>query len=674
MRNLSRLALLAATVVLAAVSHPALAGTASLAWDPVPDTDLAGYRVYYGTSPGSYTQSVDVGNVTQTTISSLTDCTMYYFGVKAYDTAGNQSTTYSNEISGWSRPVVAASSPSAAEQGRSLALTITGSNFQAGATVAFSNAGVTVNSVTVNACGQLTANVTVGAAAAPGASSIDVTNPDGVYNTGVGIFTIQAAVAPTVQSTTPANGATGVSAAVKPTVTFSEGMLVSSITATNVKLLDGSGTPVGQAAGSPSLSSDGLTATVTPAANLSQGQTYKIQVAGGGTGVLDLGNHGMASTYTQATGFSTVADTTAPTISAVGSSGVGSTTATVTWTTSESADSQVFYRRQGDPAYQQTALDATLATSHSEPLAGLAPSTTYEFYVSSADAAGNAATSAPTQTFITGANAFMYVRFESEAGSLVAPVRAVNGATGAYGGSYLDTPSGTTTGTATAPAGTATFGVNIPSAGTWYLWVRMYGPTANSDSWYESVNGAARQQITAPAPAPGAWTWVAGRSYSLGAGLASLELGGREATARVDRVLLTNDPTFVPTEQAVGDQTPPAADTNFTGTSTTGQVTLGWKNSNSADFSQTVIRYRTDGQFPVSPVDGLPVVTKSGAAGSNDSYVQTGLANGTTYSYSAFAIDASGNVSAKVMVQTTVSDVTAPAKVTNVRRADKRTP
>ena len=672
MRNPVRLAIAALTIILAALARPAVAGTVSLAWDPVGDTDLAGYRVYYGTAPGTYTQSVDVGNVTQTTIGSLTDCTMYYFGVKAYDTAGNESTSYSNEISGWSRPVVTASNPSAAEQGRTLSRTITGTNFLNGATVAFSNTGVTVNSVTVNACGQLTANVTVGAAAAAGASNVDVTNPDGVYNTGVGIFTIQAAVAPTVQSTTPANGATGVSAAVKPTVTFSEAMLASSITATNVKLLDGSGTPVAQGAGSPSLSADGLTATITPAANLAQGVTYKIQVVGGATGVLDLANHGMASTYTQATGFTTVADTTPPTISSVASSGVGSTTATVTWTTNESSDSQVFYRRQGDPAYQQTAIDATLVTSHSEPLQGLAPSTTYEYYVRSADAAGNAATSTPTQTFVTGANSFTYVSFEAEEGNVVAPVRVVNGASSTFGSSYIDTPSGTTTGTATAPAGTATFGVNIPSAGTWYLWVRMYGVSATADSWFESINGAARQAITAPST--GAWFWVAGRSYTLGAGLASLELGGREATARVDSVLLTNDATFVPTEQPVGDQTPPAADTAFTGVSTTGQVTLSWKNSTSADFSQTVIRYRTDGQFPVSPADGLAVVTKSGAAGSTDSYIQTGLTNGTTYSYSAFALDASGNVSAKVTVQTTVTDVTPPANVINARRADKKTP
>ena len=99
----------------------------------------------------------------------------------------------------------------------------------------------------------------------------------------------------------------------------------------------------------------------------------------------------MASTVTQATGFSTVADTTAPTISAVASTGVASTTATITWTTDETADSQVFFRKQGDAAYQQTAVDGTLLTAHSTVLTGLAPATTYEYYVRSADSAGNAA-------------------------------------------------------------------------------------------------------------------------------------------------------------------------------------------------------------------------------------------------------------------------------------------
>ncbi len=669
MRPFARLAALFLVSLMAAAGRTASAGTASLAWDPVPDTDVAGYRVYYGTSPTSYTSSVDVGNVTSTTITGLTDCTTYYFGVKAYDTAGNQSTAYSNQITGWSRPIVTSANPSSAEQGRTLTVTITGSNFPAGATALFSTAGITVNSTTVNACGQLTLNVTVGNTATPGASNLDVTDPDGVFGTGTGIFTVVAAAAPTVTATTPTDGATGVSIAVAPTVTFSEAMLPASITAANVKLLDDTGSAVAQGAGSPTLSANGLTATITPAANLTQGKTYKIQVIGGASGVLDLANHGMASTYTQTTGFSTVADTTPPTITLVGSSGIGSTTATITWTTNENADSQVFYRRTGDPAYQQTAVDPTLVTSHSVGLNGLDASTTYEYYVRSADSAGNAATSSPTKTFITTSNTFTYIRFEAEAGTLVAPLRSVTGAAGAFDSAYIDTPAGTPTGSATSPAGTATFGVNIPSAGTWYLWVRIYGPSASSDTMYESINGAARAQLVAPST--GQWVWVAGRSYSLAVGLSSVEIGGRDAQARADRILITNDATFIPSEQAVGDQTPPAADTSFTATGATAQVTLNWTNSASADFTQTVIRYRTDGKYPVSPEDGLPVVTKTGAPGSADSYVHTGLTNGTTYYYSAFAIDSGDNVSAAAHASALVTDTTPPANVLNLRRGDK---
>jgi hypothetical protein len=669
MRQLARKLSLVFVLLTALASRSTWAGTASLAWDPVPDADLAGYRVYYGTSPTSYASSVDVGNVTQTTIPGLTDCTNYYFGVKAYDTAGNQSTTYSNQVQGWSRPTVTSVTPSAAEQGRSLTLTIAGSNFQTGAVAAFATAGITVTSTTVNACGQLTVNVTIANTAAPGASSLDVTNADGVFGTGTALFTVQAAVAPTVASTTPLDGATGISISVKPTVTFSEAMLASSITAANVKLLNDTGAAVAQAAGSPSLSSNGLIATITPAASLTEGRIYKIQVVGGTAGVLDLANHGMAATSTQATGFSTVADTTPPTISAVASSAVLSTTATVTWTTSEASDGQVFYRKPGATTYQQTALDPTMVTSHSTGLAGLDPSTTYEYYVASSDAAGNTATSSPTKTFTTAANAYTYLRFEAEAGTAVAPVRAVSGSPGSYGSAYIDTPAGTATGSATAPSGTATFGVNVPTAGSWHLWLRMYGPDANSDTWYESINGAARQTISPTVT--GQWQWVAGRTYTLAAGLATLELGGRNAQARADRVLLTDDPTFVPTEQPVDDQTPPAADTGLTAAGATAQVTLSWTNSTSGDYVRTIVRYRTDGKFPVSPVDGFAVTTKTGTPGAADSFVHTGLINGTTYSYGVFAQDSSGNVSQASTAQALVTDTTAPSSVQNVRRTDK---
>ena len=115
-----------------------------------------------------------------------------YIAVKAYDGVGNLSANYSNEISGWPRPTLATAFPSVAEQGRQLDVVFTGTNFQNGATLSFTEPGITVNSINVSSCGQLVANLTVAASSAPGAVSVDAVNPDMTFGTGVGLFTVEA--------------------------------------------------------------------------------------------------------------------------------------------------------------------------------------------------------------------------------------------------------------------------------------------------------------------------------------------------------------------------------------------------------------------------------------------------------------------------------------------------
>jgi hypothetical protein len=76
--------------------------------------------------------------------------------------------------------------------------------------------------------------------------------------------------------------------------------------------------------------------------------------------------------------------------------------ATIAWTSNEAADSQVEYGLTS--AYgSSTALDATLATAHSQTVSGLAASTVYHYRVKSRDAAGNLATSGDL-TFTTPAS------------------------------------------------------------------------------------------------------------------------------------------------------------------------------------------------------------------------------------------------------------------------------
>ena len=91
-------------------------------------------------------------------------------------------------------------------------------------------------------------------------------------------------------------------------------------------------------------------------------------------------------------------DTTAPVISSVTATDITDTSATISWTTDESADSRVDYGL--DSTYGSAVSDGSLVTSHSIALTGLDPSTEYHYKVTSADGSGNSASSADL-TFTT---------------------------------------------------------------------------------------------------------------------------------------------------------------------------------------------------------------------------------------------------------------------------------
>ena len=80
---------------------PPPSNSASLAWDSVTVPNLSGYRIYFGTAPGTYLQSpgqgFSVGNVTDYTMIGLASGSRYYFAVTAFDTLSQES-PYSNEV------------------------------------------------------------------------------------------------------------------------------------------------------------------------------------------------------------------------------------------------------------------------------------------------------------------------------------------------------------------------------------------------------------------------------------------------------------------------------------------------------------------------------------------------------------------------------------------------
>ena len=63
----------------------------TLQWDPNQESDLAGYKIYYGIESGIYKRVVDVGNTKISTISNLASGETYYFVATAYNLMGYES-------------------------------------------------------------------------------------------------------------------------------------------------------------------------------------------------------------------------------------------------------------------------------------------------------------------------------------------------------------------------------------------------------------------------------------------------------------------------------------------------------------------------------------------------------------------------------------------------------
>ncbi len=63
----------------------------TLQWNPSAETDVAGYRVHYGTTKGTYDRTVDAGENVTTSLNGLAAGTTYCFVVTAYNDSGIES-------------------------------------------------------------------------------------------------------------------------------------------------------------------------------------------------------------------------------------------------------------------------------------------------------------------------------------------------------------------------------------------------------------------------------------------------------------------------------------------------------------------------------------------------------------------------------------------------------
>src|SRR5262245_66070246 len=94
-------------LVTVTASGNSAAGQLKLGWDPV--TNASGYQLYYGTSSGNYSSSIDAQNNTSVTVPGLTDGARYFFAVRAYNST--TASDFSNEVSGVVPASSAASNP-----------------------------------------------------------------------------------------------------------------------------------------------------------------------------------------------------------------------------------------------------------------------------------------------------------------------------------------------------------------------------------------------------------------------------------------------------------------------------------------------------------------------------------------------------------------------------------
>jgi hypothetical protein len=89
-----------------------VADSISVTWIANSEPDLAGYLLYYGTSPGNYGPPIPIpAQSTSHEITNLSEGTLYYLALSAFDSSGNESEK-SPEISGIAQPSTSSTSSS----------------------------------------------------------------------------------------------------------------------------------------------------------------------------------------------------------------------------------------------------------------------------------------------------------------------------------------------------------------------------------------------------------------------------------------------------------------------------------------------------------------------------------------------------------------------------------
>jgi hypothetical protein len=375
-------------------------------------------------------------------------------------------------------------------------------------------------------------------------------------------------------------------------------------------------------------------------------------------------------------------DTTPPVISNVQASTTSFTTAVITWETNEIANSLVSFGHTVGYA-SGTVSDSSFVISHSIPLSGLIPCTTYHYRVTSVDQYLNSANSGDG-TFTMPCTSAPPVISNIMASTTSFTTATVTWTTDIVANSLVE--YGQTSGYASGTVSNAAFVtshsadlLNLQPCTTYHYRVSSMDPvgqtTVSGDETFtmpcnplppvisniQVVNitdTSAVVQWTTNEPA----TSLVDYGTNVGYGSQGTAIG-HVTTHSVPLSGLAPGTTYHAriTTSNVGGQTTVSSDfiftttidvtspSNVTLTATAGdaQVLLTWTVPGDPDFSGTKIVRRTDG-FPTGPNDGTVVYNGSGT-----SHSDTGLTNGTTYYYGAYAYDTSNNFASGALASAT---------------------
>lgn len=191
--------------------------------------------------------------------------------------------------------------------------------------------------------------------------------------------------------------------------------------------------------------------------------------------------------------------------------------------------------------------------------------------------------------------------------------------------------------------GVATTTINLSEAGTYKIWSRVMAPDTTNNSYYLQVDGDCGTVVGDSGITANTWTWVDykdGNSSSkitmaLSAGSHSIKMIGKETGVRLDRLIFTTDQTCIPIgtgDNCLGqpvDTTPPVRSNG----SPSGALSAG--------TTQTTISLNTDEAATCKYATSAGVSyasmpnTFTTTGSTSHSTTVTGLTNGGSYTYYA---------------------------------------